>query len=178
MSDEKAKETSPVRNDLGQYVGTYTPEMGELICAEIIEGKSLRTICKMSGMPAKRTVMYWLNKHQDFKELYDRACIERAEGYAEELIDIADDGTNDYYTDSEGVEHVDHENIQRSRLRVDTRKWICAKMKPRKYGDKVAIGGAEDLPPIGTADMTEGEVARRIAFTLANGVKSAQEKPH
>jgi hypothetical protein len=121
----------------GQFVTDYTPELAERICAEIIDGKSLRTLCKMEGMPSKRSIMYWLNKHQEFRDLYDRACIERSEGYAEELVDIADDVSNDYISDGEGGFLVDREHIQRSRLRVDTRKWICAKMKPRKYGDKV-----------------------------------------
>ena len=116
---------------------TYTQEMAERICAEICEGKSVRTICKMVGMPSKMTVMRWLNKHAEFKALYDRACIERAEAYAEEIVDIADDGSNDYVADGEGNVRFDGEHVQRSKLRVETRKWICAKMKPKKFGEKV-----------------------------------------
>jgi hypothetical protein len=116
---------------------TYTPEMAARICAEIIDGKSVRSICKMEGMPSKITVMRWLRSHEDFKELYDRACVERAEAYAEEIVDIADDGTNDYVPDGDDGVRFDHEHVQRSKLRVEARKWICAKMKPRKYGEKV-----------------------------------------
>jgi len=36
---------------------------------------------------------------------------------------------------------VDHEHIQRARLRVDTRKWILSKMLPKVYGDKFQVGG-------------------------------------
>lgn len=44
-------------------------------------------------------------------------------------------------------------------------RWRASKIAPAAYGDKVAIGGAEDLPPI-KIDPVEG--ARRLAFLLAN----------
>ena len=40
------------------------------------------------------------------------------------------------------------EAVQRSKLRVDARKWMASKMAPKKYGDKLAVGGADDLPPV------------------------------
>ena len=130
------------------YVTTYTQETAERICAEIADGKSIGSVCKMEGMPSRRTVFNWLNQFPEFVKLYQIACEERAEGYVEEIIDIADDASHDYVSDGEGGERVDHEHIQRSRLRVDTRKWIACKLKPRKYGDKLAVGGADDLPPV------------------------------
>ena len=54
----------------------------------------------------------------------------------EEINSIADDGINDYYNDSEGNEKPDREHIMRSRLRVDTRKWIACKALPKVYGEK------------------------------------------
>lgn len=132
-------------DELGRFdAGTdYTPELADRICAEIIDGKSVRTICKMEGMPSKRTIMYWLRIHAEFKKLYDIACVERSEAYAEEIVDIADDGSNDWMEreldNGKSVTVVDHEHIQRSRLRVEARKWICAKMKPRKYGEKIEL---------------------------------------
>jgi hypothetical protein len=54
-----------------------------------------------------------------------------------EIIEIADDASGDYVTTSDGKRIVDHENIQRSRLRVDARKWAAARLAPRKYGDRV-----------------------------------------
>jgi hypothetical protein len=43
---------------------------------------------------------------------------------------------------------VNGENLQRSRLRVDTRKWLLSKALPKIYGDKLALGGDQDAPPI------------------------------
>jgi hypothetical protein len=70
---------------------------------------------------------------------------------ADEIMEIADDATNDYTTRAkeEGAEVVvNHDHISRSKLRVDTRKWMLSKMLPKVYGDKVAVGGDADAPPI------------------------------
>jgi hypothetical protein len=117
----------------------YTPELGQKICAEMVTPKSLAKICKQPGMPTKRVVMSWLQKYPEFLEIYRIAQKERAEVYFEECVDIADDGSQDFVEDADGHVRVDKEHINRSRLRVDTRKWICAKMDPKKYGDKVDL---------------------------------------
>lgn len=101
-------------------------------------------------MPSVQTVFSWMRKHPEFLEQYARAKEESADALADEILDIADDSTNDTVETEDGV-RVNHENIQRARLRVDTRKWIASKLKPKKYGDKLAVGGADDLPPVSVA---------------------------
>lgn len=129
----------------------YTQEIADRICSEIADGKSVRTICSQPDMPCRTTVFAWLRKFPEFAEAYRIATEERAESYAEELIEISDDGKNDWMEhndpDNPGYK-LNGEHFGRSRLRVDTRKWMCAKMKPKKYGEKLALGGAEDLPPV------------------------------
>ena len=104
-------------------------------------GESLRTICKSEHLPNISTILDWISKHSEFSEQYARAREQQQEFYAEEILDIADDGQNDYMErlnkNGEIEMVVNHENIQRSRLRVDTRKWIMSKLAPKKYGDKV-----------------------------------------
>jgi hypothetical protein len=56
---------------------------------------------------------------------------------ADEIIEISNDGSNDTYTDDDGREHVNQDVIARSRLRVDSRKWLASKLAPKRYGDKV-----------------------------------------
>lgn len=125
----------------GRFLPDYTPELGERICAEMIDGKSLRSVCAMDGMPSKTTVMQWLRKHPEFEKIYRIAQAERAESYIEEIVEISDDGTNDWMAnndpDNPGY-RFNGEHFGRSRLRVDTRKWIAAKMHPNRYGEKVA----------------------------------------
>ena len=69
---------------------------------------------------------------------YARAREERADLLFERIAAIAKDATGDYVKKEDGTLVVDHENIQRSRLRVDTMKWMASKLAPRKYGDRVA----------------------------------------
>ncbi|MCM5682504.1 terminase small subunit protein [Schlegelella sp. S2-27] len=122
----------------------YTEEMAALICEEIASGKSLREICKQDGMPDKVTVLRWLDAHESFRTQYARAREAQAETIFEEILEIADDARNDWME-----QHADDaqtagwkfngENVQRSRLRVDARKWFLGKVAPKKYGDKLDV---------------------------------------
>jgi len=86
-----------------------------------------------------------------FQESYTRAKRLQAEYMASLILDIADDSRNDYMekqTKDGSYKAVDQEHIQRTRLRVDTRKWLMAKLHPKQYADSVKIGGSEELPPV------------------------------
>ncbi len=77
---------------------------------------------------------------------YARAREEQADFYADEIVTIAD-------TEPDAAT---------ARVRVDARKWVASKLKPKRYGDKLALGGADDLPAI------RQEVQERAdAFTKA-----------
>lgn len=126
----------------------YTIELANAICEQIVLGYSLRTICKDESMPCVATIFNWLRKHKDFLEQYEKAKEEQADALAEEMLDIADDGSNDWMAktgkDSESLGwQVNGEHVQRSRLRLDTRKWIASKLKPKKYGDSTQIKHAD-----------------------------------
>jgi len=121
----------------------YTSALADNICSLLADGRSLRSICLQEDMPDKATVFRWLRKDKDFRDQYAKAKEESADALFEELLDIADDGSNDWMevnhgSDDEGVGwKVNGETIQRSRLRVDTRKWALSKLKPKKYGEKI-----------------------------------------
>lgn len=121
----------------------YTKELADKICDQLSDGLSLRTVCLDDDMPAKSTVFKWLRTHQEFADQYARAKAEATDAMAEELLDIADDGTNDWMTitlpGGHEKEVLNNEALQRSRLRVDTRKWLMSKMKPKKYGEKLDL---------------------------------------
>lgn len=114
----------------------FTQEVADAICLRLIEGESLRTICKSEDMPAASTVFKWLSERPEFSEQYARAREAQADHLAEEILQIADDGENDTYQTDNGLS-VNHDVIQRSKLRVDARKWLAGKMAPKKYGDKI-----------------------------------------
>jgi len=111
------------------------------ICDRIAEGESLRSILKTKGMPSSRSLYKWLADENN-KELVKRYALAReiqAENLAQEIIDIADNATNDWMKsndpDNEGY-IINGEAINRSRLRIDSRKWVASKLLPSKYGDK------------------------------------------
>lgn len=86
------------------------------------------------------TFSEWLViKESNNNELYARACEMRAELLEAQMMDIADDGSQDVSIDKDGNEKINNENIQRSKLKVETRKWLMGKLKPKKYGDKLDI---------------------------------------
>jgi len=127
----------------------YTPELANLICERIASGESLREICKPEDFPDKSTVFRWIASNNEFRDQYARAKEAQAEAFADELLDIADDGTNDWMARN-GEDNAgwvaNGEHIQRSKLRVDTRKWVMSKLLARKYGDKLDLnhgGGLE-----------------------------------
>lgn len=133
----------------------YTKELGELICDRIALGESVKSICKDPEMPNASTVFLWVldDDKKEFSDKYAKARATQAELMFEEINEIADDGTNDYVTrlnaDGEEYETVNTEHIQRSRLRVDTRKWYLSKVLPKKFGEKTDItSGGEPLKTI------------------------------
>ena len=142
----KAKKPDAAKSKGGRP-SDYSVETATRLCSLMAEGKSLRSICEAADMPDKSTVFRWLNTHEEFQDQYARAMAARTDAMAEELLEIADDGKNDV-TIEDGREVVNHEHIQRSRLRVDTRKWLMARMAPKKYGDRVTneLIGDKDNP--------------------------------
>lgn len=142
----------------------YSQELVEIICTRIADGESLRAICRDEGMPAKGTVFRWIAQIKEFQDQYEAAMVQRSESMFEDILEIADDTSRDTI-DTENGEKANSEWISRSRLRVDARKWMLSKMVPKKYGERLAIGGADDMPPIKT--MSDTELAAKIAAMTA-----------
>lgn len=116
----------------------YTDKLADKICQMIAQGQSVRSICAKKDMISMQTFFRWLRENDKFREQYARACEERSYMHAEDIIEIADNATNDYMEKLEGDGYIfNSENVQRSRLRIDTRKWLMSKLNPKVYGDKL-----------------------------------------
>jgi hypothetical protein len=130
----------------------YNEELAETILTRIIEGQGVAEIGRDEEMPDKSTIFRWLAKDKEFRDRYARAKEVCADYMAEELLDIADNASNDWMArngkDEDERWIVNGEHIQRSRVRIDARKWLMGKLKPKKYGDKLALGGDPDSGPI------------------------------
>jgi len=129
----------------------FTDEIADAICSGLADGRSLRSICLDSGMPSQTTVFRWLadERYASFREQYMRAREAQADTIFDEMLDIADDGSNDYVErerpDGTTYDAFDAEHVQRSRLRIDTRKWMAGKLAPKKYGEKQTIENLHGL---------------------------------
>ena len=129
-------ETKTTPNPIGRP-SKYSEELADTICARVANGEGLVKICKEDVMPARSSVMLWLFKNKEFSDKYALAREQQADFYFEEILEIADNNQSDTYEDEKGNIRTDHEVVNRSRLRVDTRKWIVARLAPKKYGDHV-----------------------------------------
>lgn len=117
----------------------------EEISQKVLDGMSSRGMscfkaCKAAGVP-NSTFMRWLDDDEKLAERYARAREDLIEHIASETIAIADEPvpvTNNGSTDSGAV--------QKQRLQVDTRKWLLAKLAPKKYGDRIELAGDRDNP--------------------------------
>lgn len=109
----------------------YTKKLGDEICGRMGNGESLLKICKSEKMPSRRTVYRWYfdNRYKDFRRNYDEAQEMRIKHMADEIIEIAD-------------ESEEKEPSNRSRLRVDARKWTLSKMDSKNYGEKIDVTSA------------------------------------
>jgi hypothetical protein len=131
-------------------VNVYSKQIIDEICKAIsTSSKSTKTICDSDiRFPDYFTFYHWLgnaDKKYDYaRQQYARAKDAQADFIVEEIMEISDDGSKDTIKTPFGT--IENKEVtNRSRLRVDSRKWVAAHLKPKKYGDKLDLttGGAE-----------------------------------
>lgn len=120
------------------------------VCSRVAAGNSLRSVCKADDLPSLSTVMKTLADPDEeaFNAAYRLAVEERAEVMFEEIIEIADDTTDDVVEGEDGTSKANHAAVQRSRVRIEARKWSLSKMQPKKYGNKLDVDATVDLDPL------------------------------
>lgn len=155
----------------------YSDEIATAICVRLADGESLRSICADDTMPDKATVFRWLSKHEEFRDQYARARETQADALFDEILDIADDGHNDWMARKFGEEERWVENgeaLRRSALRVDARKWVVSKLLPKKYGDRVTNVVEGGDKPVGVETSSPRDVAKAVALIVAKGLKASE----
>ena len=148
----------------------YSETVTAIIIGRMAEGETLRQVCRDPAMPSRGTVYRWLAENAHFRDQYRHARELLVEHWADEMVDISDDGTTDFVTKvgRNGTEYeaVDQEHIQRSRLRVDTRKWLMSKLNPGEYGDKIEHEVSGTVTHTHTAQLGDREKMRRFALFM------------
>lgn len=109
------------------------------VFTRISEGESMRSVCRDEDMPCRNSIEKWIREDEYTMSQYTRARELRQELIFEDILNIADDNHKDLRYLKDGTEVTDADVIQRSRVRIDARKWMLGKMNPKKYGDKVDI---------------------------------------
>ena len=150
----------------------YTPQQIEqsleAILVRVENGEAIRTILKDENLPSSKTFYEWLEADELKVKRYARATSLRARDIFEQMIEIADDDSNDMLSTERG-EMGNMVKVQRDKLRIDTRKWALSKLEPKKYGDSVKLTGDADnpiqskltieiLPATGRIASSEGEI--------------------
>ena len=124
---------------------SYTKDKAAEICARLVEGESLRSICRDPLMPDIKTVYLWMGQNEEFLQQYAKAKEDQADTLQEDILDIADTEPLQV-VDDKGVARIDSGHVNWMRLRIDSRKWIAAKLKPKKYGDRQILAGDAENP--------------------------------
>jgi hypothetical protein len=161
----------------------YSDQIADRICQLITDGYTLRQIGnEFPELPHKRTVLGWLaepNDYPTFSQRYARAREARAEAMADEIEEISDDGRNDWYereiAGGRTITVPDQEHIQRSRLRVDTRKWLMSKLLARKYGDRLDVNHSGSIAL--EALFQRKDEMRTIEHPATEEIESAKTVP-
>lgn len=117
---------------------TFTPEIAAKICEKIAEGKSLRKVCLLKGMPVMSTVFLWLRDQQGFSEQYVHAKEASADADQEMLEDLGDEAIRESkLVNPKAAGAV----VSAYKLKADNVKWAMSKKKPKKYGDSLDVSG-------------------------------------
>lgn len=147
------RQPKTARNPKGSGRPTdYSPELASRICIGLIEGKSLRNICKGPEFPDRTTVLYWLERYPDFASKYARARELQADFLDEEIMERAEKATV--------------ADWQLARLQITTMQWRASKLAPKKYGDRVLHENTNATALGDDADTRKRQITNRIAGLL------------
>jgi len=147
----------------------YDQSTRDKICELLMLGNTLTKIVKMEGMPTYRTVIQWLQTDEQFKKDYEYARDVQYDKMSDDILDIADNGQDDV---DPTTGKSNWENVNRSRLKVESRKWLLAHMRPGRFGEKQQITADIKSTKV-ISDQDKFDMARLMAFHLTGAKEIA-----
>ena len=142
----------------------------DMVLASLAQGKTLRQSCREADVSEPTSILDIVRSDEVYATHYARA---REQGYqlmADDILDIADDSQHDKYVDKDGKTKTDQEAVNRSRLMVDSRKWLLAKALPKVYGDRLDLTHSGKIQT-GADTLSDSELA-----SIAAQAKPAADK--
>lgn len=162
----------------------YTEELGIEICADLAVGKSIRKACSPAGRPCVATFMNWLNAHTELLAQYTRAKEMAADVFFEDMLDIADNARKDkipvYDIAEDGKKKIvgykeSKNSIRRAQVQIDVRKFYAMKLKPKRYGEKLAVEGDITNTVRRYEDLTDEQLVARAEQLLKEKLKKDKD---
>jgi hypothetical protein len=152
----------------------YTPELAQTICDQLASGKSLRQICDAPDMPDRHTVRRWVVQYPEFREQYEAARLLWADELFEQIAELSAQARRiAEEADMKGLNA--HATVAALREEIRGLMWICARLRPDKYSDRVSAEvsglGGKDLIPERAADPD------RIAQMLVMMISAPGSRP-
>jgi hypothetical protein len=136
----------------GGRTSDYAPDVAADICAAISTcTNSLESIlAEDERFPSKQTFYRWMLNHAELRDLYARAKDEQLQILADEIVEIADNAQIGETITVKGEEREVKmaDMLQHRNLRIESRKWLLAKLNPKKYGDKLGLTGGDGTSPV------------------------------
>lgn len=157
-----------------------TPELEIAIVTRLGDGETLKKICADESMPDRSSVYSWMRESPEFLAIFRQAKEDAAHSVWDEALEVS--RGLPIIVDHEGEKvtvRVDMALVARNKLLVNTLTLCAEKLLPRTYGPKIAIGGADDLPPL-VADpdpISKYDQARRIAYMLRCAAQPEPQRP-
>lgn len=149
---------------------SFTQKVADAICEGIAEGRSLRSICQDEAMPNKATVFRWLadEERKEFRDQYACAREAQADALFDEVLEIADEEVTMVKRSKHGAQDDEEAEVEvvfdptavaRNRLRVDARKWMAGKLRPKVYGEKIQTEHSGEMTVRRATDLKDDELA-------------------
>lgn len=152
MTKKKNPEDNTEETKMGRPTD-YTLETADKICARLVKGESLNHVSQDIAMPSIVTMYKWMRDHPDFLKKYEYATTNRVDTLADEIVDIADNKD-------------EKANVNRDRLRIDARKWVAERMRPKKYGLSTKLD--EELKKVILTDEAKVNKVLKLKGMLSN----------
>jgi hypothetical protein len=132
----------------------YTPELAAEICERLSTGETMRQICRDEHMPHWTQVYEWLSRDDSLSLRVARAREAGYDALAEEALEIANTphlGQKKVFSSGAGEDEdsmtvTEDDMLGHRKLQIETRLKLLACWNPKKYGNKVALGGDPGNP--------------------------------
>jgi hypothetical protein len=138
---------------LGRPCG-FTERRGAQICDQLSQGKSLTQICDQPGYPDRGTVRRWIAARPDFRTAYEASRLAWADELFEQIVTLADQA-REIAEAADAREGNSNAAIAALREEIRAKMWVCARLRPDKYGDRTTLAGDPENPLIPQSDPTD-----------------------